>query len=120
MTRTTTAARGAKRKCDVLFSQLIRARGWCERCGSTANLQCAHIISRRYAHTRTDLENAYCLCAGCHMFFTDHPVEFARFVRGMTTTRTYERLRGQSQRRDKFDWTAELARLESLAAEARL
>ena len=60
----------ARNACDRMFSQLIRSRtGHCESCEQMANLQCAHVISRRYAHTRTDVANAYALCAGCHMRF---------------------------------------------------
>jgi hypothetical protein len=40
------------------LAELVRARGSCERCGTTENLQCAHIISRRYSQTRCRLDNA--------------------------------------------------------------
>lgn len=76
---TSTAA--LKRKATSLHSQYVRARdGRCVRCGSTTGqLQCAHIISRRYAATRTDEGNAYCLCAGCHRRLTEHPHEHVAF-----------------------------------------
>jgi hypothetical protein len=76
---TTTAA--LKRKATALHSQYVRARdGRCVRCGTTSGqLQCAHIISRRYAATRTDEGNAYCLCAGCHRRLTEHPHEHVGF-----------------------------------------
>ena len=41
----------AKKRCDVLFSRIIRAHGRCVRCGSVDNLQCAHVISRRFVNT---------------------------------------------------------------------
>ena len=44
----------------------MTAKGYCERCGSTRNLQWCHIFSRRYSHTRHDLRNCYCGCAKCH------------------------------------------------------
>ena len=72
---TTTAA--LKRKATTLHSQYVRARdGRCVRCGATsesAQLQCAHIISRRYAATRCDENAAVCLCAACHRYLTEHP-----------------------------------------------
>lgn len=76
---TTTAA--LKRRATVLHSQYVRARdGRCVRCGSTTGqLQCAHIISRRYAATRTDEGNAYTLCAACHRYLTEWPHEHVGF-----------------------------------------
>jgi predicted restriction endonuclease len=35
-------------------------------------LQAAHIIRRRYAATRTDLENAICLCSRHHAYLDSH------------------------------------------------
>lgn len=76
---TSTAA--LKRKATALHSQFVRARdGKCVRCGAmTGQLQCAHIISRRYAATRTDEQNAVCLCAVCHRRLTEHPHEHVAF-----------------------------------------
>jgi hypothetical protein len=62
-----TAARKARDKADDLFAELIRSRGYCQRCGKTERLQCAHIITRIHAPTRCLPQNAWCLCAGCHM-----------------------------------------------------
>lgn len=72
-----------KAACDRLFSQLVRARGACQRCGRTTpdvQLQCAHIVSRRYTATRCDLRNAWCLCAGCHRRLTENPHEHVAFA----------------------------------------
>jgi hypothetical protein len=76
---TSTAA--LKRKATALHSQYVRARdGRCVRCGAvTGQLQCAHIISRRYAATRTYGRNAACLCATCHRRLTEHPHEHVAF-----------------------------------------
>lgn len=108
-------ARGDKAKCDVLFSQRIRSVGRCEKCGSVLNLQCAHVISRRYAHVRTDERNAVCLCAKDHAYFTDHPVEFAAWIVPYLGADVYAELHAKSHLRTKFDWTAELARLRESA-----
>lgn len=86
-----------KKKADVLFSQLVRARGECQSCGERDKLQCAHIVSRRYAATRCDLGNALCLCAGCHMHFTHWPVEFARFVEDTIGEYEYDCLKAKAQ-----------------------
>lgn len=63
--------KGLRGKATKLHSLVVRSRGRCERCGSTQTLQAAHIIPRRYAATRVDPENAWCLCAGCHRRTTE-------------------------------------------------
>jgi 5-methylcytosine-specific restriction endonuclease McrA len=112
-----TAAKGAKKKADDLFSKIVRSRGYCQSCGSTRNLQTAHVISRRYSATRTDLANAFCACATCHARWTDYPVEFGEFVLDVIGDDAYEALRVKSLSRVKFDWLAEVERLRPLLAE---
>lgn len=68
-----------KNKADREFSLRVRARGHCELAGRDAvsclgNLQTAHIFSRRYHAIRWDEDNALCLCAAHHTFYT-HRVE---------------------------------------------
>lgn len=106
-----------KNKATALHSILVRARGRCENCGSTRNLQCAHIVSRRFAATRTDLENAFCLCAGCHMYFTHWPVEFGMFVEQKIGLSRYEALSAKANAGVKAGlafWQGELDRLKLL------
>jgi len=74
---------------DALFSDLIRERvNWtCEKCERNfaherVQLQCAHIVGRRVLLLRHDPRNAVALCASCHHYFTDRPLEFAGWVRG--------------------------------------
>lgn len=113
----TTIQKSAKAKADRLFSQIVRQHGSCEHClkpGHAVQLQCAHWISRRYAHTRTDFDNAFCLCAACHRWFTDHPTEFGRWAVDQRGEDVYQRLLDASRDRGKFDWVAELAILEAL------
>ncbi len=66
-----------KRKADALFALKVRSRGMCERCGKgrPAQLQCAHIITRSNLHLRFNLQNALCLCAGCHFYWHHEPLE---------------------------------------------
>lgn len=62
---------GLIKKLDKMFSEIVRRKGFCERCGKTdkSKLQCAHLYSRRHKNIRWDLENALCLCSGCHIFW---------------------------------------------------
>jgi hypothetical protein len=67
-------------KLDLLFSEVVRSIGECEKCGAKNNLQCCHINSRRFHHTRWNQLNALCLCAGCHFWSHQHPRAFGKFV----------------------------------------
>jgi hypothetical protein len=91
--------KGKKGKATRLHSKVVREIRMCERCGETeyTQLQCAHIIGRKYNATRTDLRNAFCLCAGCHAYFTDHPVEFGKFVQKMWSKKYYPTLKELAQ-----------------------
>lgn len=109
--------KGAKGKATKLHAQLVRSIGVCENCGSTETLQCAHIISRKYSWTRTALDNAFCLCAGCHHYFTANPLEFARFTIEQIGEEQYQNLLERRNSIEKFDWDAELDRLTTLANE---
>ncbi len=76
-------AASLKRKATTLHSMVVRARAGyrCERCGTVdGQLQCAHIVSRRYTATRVDPFNAWCLCAACHRRLTEHPDEHVQFA----------------------------------------
>src|SRR5690348_5858175 len=100
--------KGAKGRATKLHGELVRARGACERCGSTQNHQCAHIVSRKFSNTRTELDNALCLCAQYHRFLTDEPylhVAFALETRGELG---YELLRTKALSGEKVDWDAEV------------
>lgn len=69
-----------KKEADDLASKITRSYGKCEKCGSTLWLQAAHIYSRRFNATRHDLSNLLCLCASCHRWGHDKPLDFARWV----------------------------------------
>ena len=73
---------------DSLFSDLIRERNCfiCERCGidkssDKVNAHCAHVLGRRITRLRHDPRNALMLCASCHFYMTDRPIEWTCFVR---------------------------------------
>ncbi len=113
------SGKGARGKATKLHSLIVRERAGfvCENCGRTkeeGQMQCAHIVSRNYGQTRTDLRNAVCLCAKCHWFFGKWPVEFARFVEDKIGLELYEELKEKALegRGKKLDWVSELIRLE--------
>ena len=72
-----------KAEADRLFSLLIRSKGYCEsgRPNHAGPLQCAHGFSRRYMGTRWITQNAFSLCAGCHVYFTHRPIEWDEWMR---------------------------------------
>lgn len=110
----------AKNACDKLFSQYIRSVGFCENCHRGAHevqLQCAHWISRRYSNIRCDPDNAFCLCAGCHRWFTDHPTEFGKWAVEARGEATYQRLLEASREPSKVDWEAEREVLKRMVKE---
>lgn len=108
---------GPKGKATRLHAQLVRARGACQRCGSTERLQCAHIVGRRFAATRTDETNAWCLCAACHLRLTEHPDEHMHFVAQTIGMAAFDRLKERALAGVKTSdayWVAEVARLSAL------
>lgn len=90
--------KGKRGKATRLHAQVVRQRGVCENDtgngpGHSPKLECAHIISRRYAATRCDPANAFCLCSACHRHFTAWPLEFHTFVIGKIGANGYDDLR---------------------------
>lgn len=110
--------KGAKGRATKLHGELVRARGACERCGSVDNLQCAHIVSRKFSNTRTDLANAWCLCASCHRYLTDEPFLHVAFAVQTLGEHGYARLREKALAPGKVDWDAEVLRLREIARAA--
>lgn len=80
---TTPRTKTLKNKADKLFSQSVRARGVCQRCGRTPPavvLHCSHVMSRKYTAIRWDERNALCMCQGCHFWQHQNPAENALFL----------------------------------------
>ena len=76
-------------KYDSVTSDLVRAlAGYvCEHCkiegkkgADGPQMQAAHIVGRRNAGTRYDLDNILCLCSSCHRYFTERPLEFTDWL----------------------------------------
>lgn len=103
---------------DRLFSVLTRAPGVCVHCGATERLQCAHGFSRRYRSVRWDSRNAFCLCQGCHMFFTHRPLEWDEWLRNRWGNALYTELRALALSTEKVD--LEAVREELVAETLRL
>lgn len=109
---------GAKGKATKLHAQIVRARGFCQRCGRTDTLQCAHIISRSYSWTRTDETNAWCLCGTCHNETGVFPHLFMDLIDDTIGLDAYADLyaKARSGVRHKFDWDTEVERLKGVQA----
>ena len=109
--------KGAKGKATKLHSKLVRSRGRCERCGESdyAKLECAHIISRTYSATRTDLDNAWALCHACHFRLSKWPREHSHFITETIGSEKYELLRAKAETVTKMNWEDEYARLKQIA-----
>lgn len=91
---------------DRLFSVLTRASGSCVHCGSTERLQCAHGFSRRYRNVRWDPRNAFCMCQGCHLFFTHRPLEWDEWLLGRWGADLYAEIRSLALSTAKVDLDA--------------
>jgi len=98
-----------KKKHDIIFSKLVRLRtNWhCEKCGvnkvsETHTLDCAHIMGRRHVGLRWHPQNALSLCRSCHLFFTEHPFDFADWCRDYLGEGMVSALRRASSRPVKW------------------
>lgn len=114
--------KGLKGKADKLFSEVIRSVGYCEADGAdeitcSKQLQCAHIVSRRYNATRTDTRNAFSLCAAHHRFYTDHPRQFSRFITTTWAQKYYDQMYRRSRTPElgkRIDWEERIALMEDI------
>ena len=110
-----------KNKLDKVFSLVVRQRGRCERCFKAEGLQCSHIHSRTKMSVRWELQNAFCLCSGCHKFFWhQHPIDAAEWARKKMGEVSYDLLivRAQQIKRwTPFEMEILLHRLEGMLNE---
>lgn len=111
--------RAVKEEATRLHATIVRkTKGpMCQNsCGRPAT-DCAHIVGRVFAHTRTDIDNAFALCAQCHRHFTNWADDWWIFVKDTIGQDEYTRLKCKA--RDgvnvKFDWYDELDRLRAIA-----
>jgi hypothetical protein len=109
-----TAKRANRTKaCDILFSKIVRARGACENCGQTYDLQCAHGFSRRYRALRWDYSNAFALCRGCHLKYTVRPLEWDEWLKARWGEDIYWELRRMALTHPNPDLDETHARLKA-------
>lgn len=104
------------KQLDALCGSIVRARGRCEHCGKTSDLQWAHGFSRRYRMVRWRLDATFCLCRGCHLFFTMRPIEWDEWLRARWGEALYAELRALALSQQKVDHKAVLASLRGAAA----
>jgi 5-methylcytosine-specific restriction endonuclease McrA len=92
------------KRLDKDFSLRVRLRdGQCIRCGSKEMLQCSHVVSRKYMHTRWELTNAVTLCYRCHMhFWHTEPHEAVKWFDSLYPGR-YDELRQLANKMEKVD-----------------
>lgn len=81
-----------RNRLDREIGARVRARGKCERCGKTVNLQACHIFSRRYGRLRHNELNLLCLCSGCHFFAHGNPILFTLWVQEYLGPVKFQRL----------------------------
>ncbi len=81
------------KQAEDLFAAVVRSKGYCEACGTSKMLQCAHIWTRGYKQIAFNLDNALCLCKGHHRYFTDRPIEWESFVIYMIGEKKFASLR---------------------------
>lgn len=112
-----------RRKADALFSLYVRRGGRCEAAGykqmrCSSQLQCAHIVSRRYLAVRYTPLNAIAMCAGHHKFFTEHPLEWDVFVENLLGLEPYKELRRLALKGGLPDYAAVISELHEKMREA--
>jgi len=99
------------RQADVLWSSIVRRRGYCENCGAHEFLQAAHGFSRRYRGTRWLLLNGFCLCRGCHKRYTHDPLGWTGWLQAMWGPEVYEELARRARATAKPDLADTVAKL---------
>lgn len=94
-----------KADLDKAFSLFVRTRDQhCQVCGTDRNLQCAHIVSRRYMGVRWDPANAVALCRGCHLKYTVRPLEWEAWVIAQGGEEFYRKLKFRALAVTKVDY----------------
>lgn len=102
----------AKRTADDLFAKYIKLRDrTCQDCGKAEDLQCAHLISRRYNLIRHDPDNAVALCRGCHFKWGLRPLEWENWCRERVN---YDSLRRRALSQEKPDYPSVVVKLREL------
>ena len=102
------------KRAAELFASNIRARGYCEACGTDYLLQCAHIFTRGYKQIAFDEDNALCICRSHHIYFTHRPIEWESFYTYMIGENKVANLRERAvQYHKKLDYKVIIERLKN-------
>jgi hypothetical protein len=109
--------KGAQKKAYDIARRLTLAAGSCQRCGSPGPLDCAHVITRQRWKTFCDLENLVALCRACHRAQHAGLWVFPEVIGQDRYDRLVDKVR-MVEKRPKFWWDEELARLRKLEREA--
>ena len=108
----------ARQEADRLFSRYIRARDrHCVVCGEPTNLQCAHLISRRYLAVRWDPGNAVALCVADHKRFTEDPLGWDAWCEERLGAEAWSRLKQRARRGGMPDLAFTIAELRAMLKE---
>lgn len=84
-----------KAQLDKLCGSIVRARGYCQKCGETQNLTWAHIIGRDCLRIRWRTDNALCLCLDCHRYYdqtAEGKIAWPDFVKSIIGEKKYNEL----------------------------
>lgn len=89
------------KKCDILFSLIVRQLGYCEWCGrSDIQLNGHHVIGRAIMFLRYDRRNGCCLCVNCHEFsktsVKNNPIKFLDWFKAVRP-QDYEYIKSKSE-----------------------
>lgn len=102
--------------CERMWAKLVKIPGRCQLCGTTENLEAAHIVPRHFVWTRTDLSNGICLCRTHHREFHGDDALWQDYLDATVGRPEVRRLWAQARGgiNTKFDWMEERARLKAL------
>lgn len=107
-----------KAEATRLHSKIVRQLKGprCQNCDRVAT-DCAHIVGRVFSHTRTDVNNAFALCAQCHRHFTNWHGDWMDFVYEKIGRNAYAVLvhKARAGVGVSLDWYSELDRLKVYA-----
>ena len=114
--------KGDKKKCIVLHSKIIRSAGECRLCGKSyyPQLDCAHLISRRFNATVSDLRNGVCLCKTCHWRTGIFADEMGSLIEDTIGWDVYQEIKELAQSKAKVNWKEELERLTKVALDLKV
>lgn len=120
----------AKAEATRLHSLVVRTRDrCCQGCARPGylnadglpvmGLECAHILRRGLASTRTDERNGIALCSWCHADFTARPMAWLGWARDHVGQDVFDDLEAKSKDLSAVDWLAEVVRLRAVLCEMK-